>query len=103
MWSKTIEISEDVGTLPRLHWLKSAYVSTAVAGVGCFVLSFVVLGVWPNQVLEAEIAGTQPVGLQGLSRGEVRGRAIYGREGCVNCHSQFVRSTADDVRRASAW
>jgi cytochrome c oxidase cbb3-type subunit 2/cytochrome c oxidase cbb3-type subunit I/II len=45
--------------------------------------------------------------LPGPSEAELRGRAIYGREGCVNCHSQVVRSTADDVRRfgvvSRAW
>jgi cbb3-type cytochrome oxidase cytochrome c subunit/mono/diheme cytochrome c family protein len=85
-----------------LHWLKSAYVLTAVAGVGFFVLSFVVLAVWPNQVLEAEIAVTKPTGLPHLSDSVVRGRAIYGREGCLNCHSQLVRMTTDDVRRFGA-
>ena len=33
--------------------------------------------------------------------------AIYGREGCLNCHSQLVRNTVDDVRRfgpaSQAW
>jgi cytochrome c oxidase cbb3-type subunit I/II len=90
-----------------VHWLKSAYVLTAVAGVGFFVLSFVVLAVWPNLVLEAEIAASQPTGLPGPSENVVRGRAIYGREGCLNCHSQLVRMTEDDVRRfgvvSRAW
>jgi mono/diheme cytochrome c family protein len=43
----------------------------------------------------------------GLSAGELRGRGVYAREGCVNCHSQLIRSTTDDVRRfgvaSQAW
>jgi cytochrome c oxidase cbb3-type subunit I/II len=90
-----------------LLWLRSAYVLTGVAGLGCFLFSFVVLAVWPNQTLEGEIAASRPSGLPDLSASERRGRAIYGREGCVNCHSQFVRATAADVRRfgpaSQAW
>ena len=110
--AQTSEVSEDFGRVDAhagraLHWLRSAYLLTAVAGVACFALSFLVLAVWPNQVLEAEIAASGPSGLPGLSASEARGRAIYGREGCVNCHSQLVRSTPDDVRRfgvaSQAW
>jgi cbb3-type cytochrome oxidase subunit 1/mono/diheme cytochrome c family protein len=90
------ETADDHGALP---WLQSAYVLTGVAGFGCFLFSFVVLAVWPNQVLEAEIAASRPPDLPRPSDSELRGRAIYAREGCVNCHSQLVRSTADDVRR----
>jgi cbb3-type cytochrome c oxidase subunit I len=90
-----------------LHWLQNAYVFTGVAGFGFFLLSFVVLAVWPNQTLEQEIAETRPPHLPTPTASEQRGRAIYGREGCLNCHSQFVRSTVDDVRRfgspTQAW
>jgi mono/diheme cytochrome c family protein len=90
-----------------LSWLRSAYVLTGVAGFGTFLFSFVVLAVWPNRTLEDEIAATRPPGLPGLSASELRGRAIYSREGCTNCHSQLVRTTAADVRRfgpaSQAW
>ena len=90
-----------------LAWLRKAYVVTAVAGVGFFVLSFLVLAVWPNQVLEVQIAANQPAHLRGPSAAEERGRLIYAREGCMNCHSQFVRFTDADVRRfgvaSQAW
>jgi mono/diheme cytochrome c family protein len=90
-----------------LPWLKSAYVLTGVAGFGFFLFSFVVLAVWPNQTLEEEIAASRPAGLPGPSASELRGRAIYGREGCLNCHSQFIRATAEDVLRfgpaSQAW
>jgi cbb3-type cytochrome c oxidase subunit I len=87
--------------------LATAYVLTGVAGLGCFLFSFVVLAVWPNRTLESEIAASRPLSLPGLSESELRGRAIYGREGCLNCHSQLVRATVDDVRRfgpaSQAW
>jgi cytochrome c oxidase cbb3-type subunit I/II len=92
---------------PGIVWLQNAYVLTALAGVGFFVFSFVVLAVWPNRALEAEMARTSPGERVELSSGERRGRAIYIREGCTNCHSQLVRSTEADVRRlgpaSQAW
>ncbi|MBY0526949.1 MAG: cbb3-type cytochrome c oxidase subunit I [Gemmataceae bacterium] len=88
-------------------WLGKAYVVTAVAGVGFFVLSFLVLAAWPNQVLEAQIAEARPAHLPSPSPAEQRGRQIYAREGCLNCHSQFIRFTDADVRRfgvaSQAW
>jgi cbb3-type cytochrome c oxidase subunit I len=86
-------------TASPASWLKGAYVIIAVAGLGFFVVSFLVLAVWPNRVLEREMAQTSPASVTGLTASEQRGRAIYGREGCVNCHSQLVRSTDNDVRR----
>jgi cbb3-type cytochrome oxidase subunit 1/mono/diheme cytochrome c family protein len=99
-----ISVIEDT---PGLSWLRQAYVITAMAGVGCFAFSFVILGVWPNQVLEREIAATKPTITGSLSASEERGRLVFIREGCVNCHSQLIRSTEADVRRfgvpSRAW
>lgn len=90
-----------------LQWLKGAYVLTGFAGVGFFLLSFFALAVWPNQVLRGQVASTAPHDRQPSSKGEVRGREVYVREGCTFCHSQMVRSTTDDVRRfgvaSQAW
>lgn len=95
------------GETPTLPWLQQAYVITAVAGLGFFVLSFAALAVWPNQVLDRQIADSRPASLLPLSASELRGRHIYIREGCVNCHSQLIRSTEEDVRRfgvpSQAW
>jgi cbb3-type cytochrome oxidase cytochrome c subunit/cytochrome c553 len=101
------EEQQGAEAVPGLAWLRSAYVLTAVAGVGFFVLSFVVLALWPNQVLDAQIRESKPSFLPELSAAEQRGRLVYIREGCTNCHSQLIRSTADDVRRfgsaSRAW
>jgi cbb3-type cytochrome c oxidase subunit I len=90
-----------------IAWLKNAYVLTALAGVGFFLLSFVVLAIWPNRELEQEIAATHPPQMSQANASELRGQAVYAREGCHFCHSQFVRFTLDDVRRfgvaTQAW
>jgi cbb3-type cytochrome c oxidase subunit I len=92
---------------PGVRWLKSGYVLTAGAGVGLFVFSFVVLGLWPNQTLRSQIVATKPPDRMPYTASEIRGRAVYAREGCHLCHSQTVRFTEDDVRRfgppSQAW
>lgn len=94
-------------TVPGLAGLRTAYLVTALAGLGFFILSFAVLAVWPNQVLDQQIAATRPSGWTEPSASELRGRHVYIREGCANCHSQLIRSTEDDVRRfgvpSQAW
>ncbi len=80
---------------------------TAGAGFGLFAFSFVVLGLWPNRTLDEQIAQTQPTGQPSRTASEERGRQVYSQEGCMNCHSQLVRFTEDDVRRfgpaSQAW
>lgn len=114
------DLAEQVGPLDRLEpagstpqplatnlsssvaWLRNAYVLTGIAGIGFFVLSFVVLAIWPNQELDRQNATARPNHLPGLSESEQRGRLIYAREGCMNCHSQLVRFVEADVRRFGA-
>jgi mono/diheme cytochrome c family protein len=92
---------------PVAAWLHSAYLIVGVAGVGVFVLSFFALAIMPNREIEKEVEQARPKNLPGLSAAEERGRQIYGREGCVNCHTQLIRKTEDDVRRfgvpSQAW
>ncbi len=94
-------------TIPVARWLSGGYIIAALAGVGCFLFSFVVLAIWPNQVLEKRIAQTRPADLPPIKPSVLRGQAIYGREGCALCHTQLVRFTTDDARRfgppSSAW
>jgi cbb3-type cytochrome oxidase cytochrome c subunit/cytochrome c553 len=98
------DAEEDVA---GFRWLRNAYVLTACAGIGLFAFSFVLLGLWPNDTLREQIARTQPTDSRARSSSETRGRLIYSREGCMNCHSQLVRFTEDDVRRfgpaSQAW
>jgi cbb3-type cytochrome c oxidase subunit I/cbb3-type cytochrome c oxidase subunit II len=92
---------------PGLGWLKRGYTLTAIAGLGLFAVSFLVLGVWPNQTLRTQITETAPPDRLARTPSEDRGRLVYGREGCFLCHSQLVRFTDDDVRRfgpaTQAW
>ena len=83
--------------VPR--WLETAYAMTFVAGVGFFVLSFVVLGVIPGRTLAAEIQKTTPSSMPVLTASQARGRIIYGREGCAYCHTEQVRFVAADQER----
>jgi cbb3-type cytochrome oxidase cytochrome c subunit/cytochrome c553 len=93
--------------LPGLAWLRTAYGVMAIAGVGFFLLSFLLLAVWPNQVLEDVIASTRPSVATTRTVAEEKGRHIYIREGCGNCHSQLIRFSEADVRRfgvaSQAW
>lgn len=83
-----------------------------VAGVGCFLLSFVGMGIAPwtslQHVTSAAAGGGNPYrdasgGLTPVGRG----RNIYIREGCWHCHSQFVRPVAGEPFRygpaSEAW
>ena len=91
----------------RGAYLRGAYLIAGVCGIGFFVLSMLLLGVWPGQALDEEIHATAPKGIRDLTAGEKRGRVIYGREGCAYCHSQQIRSVDADVARfgkaTSAW
>jgi len=84
------------------RWLSHAYVIAFVAGVGFFAFSFLVLAIIPGRELEDEIKRVAPVTMPELTSAEQRGRVIFGREGCAYCHTQQIRSVAQDVRRFGA-
>lgn len=101
-------IGDAPGTPPALlAWLRTAYGVMAIAGVGFFLVSFLVLAVWPNQVVQETIDSTRPRMARLRTQAEEHGRHIYIREGCANCHSQLIRFTEADVRRfgiaSQAW
>lgn len=85
----------------------SAYVITFVAGIGLFLFSFALLGLWPARTLEREVAETNPPIADFTTASIERGRAIYAREGCAYCHTEQVRSVTADTARfgaaTSAW
>jgi cytochrome c oxidase cbb3-type subunit I/II len=102
-------VSEPTSHAPPLAiaWLHNAYLITAVAGVVVFALSFYALAIVPNREIEADVRRDSPTRVAHLTSAEERGRQIYGREGCVNCHTQLIRTTEADVRRfgvaSQAW
>ena len=79
--------------------LAMAYLVTAIAGIGFFALSMVLLGLWPGKVLDEQIALTSPDYVLTLTPSEQRGRLIYSREGCAYCHTQQVRYLDADIAR----
>jgi cytochrome c oxidase cbb3-type subunit II len=82
--------------------LRMSYVVASVAGVAFFVMSVVLLGIWPGRVLEEQTRVMMPEHPLILSVSEERGREIYSREGCAYCHTQQIRHVHADVIRFGA-
>jgi cytochrome c oxidase cbb3-type subunit II len=82
--------------------LRMSYVVATVAGVGFFVMSVALLGIWPTRVLDEQIRAMAPAYPLALTTSQMRGRAIYGREGCAYCHTQQVRYLRSDMTRFGA-
>jgi len=85
-----------------LQALQLSYLVASVAGVGFFVLSVTLLGVLPFQELRNQSAALAPAQPLVLSPSEVRGKAVYAREGCAYCHTQQIRYTDADMQRFGA-
>ena len=82
--------------------LRMSYLVASVAGVVFFVLSVVLLGVWPGRVLEEQSLAMAPEHMLALTASEQRGRDIYSREGCAYCHTQQIRYVHADMLRFGA-
>ena len=82
--------------------LRMSYIVAGVAGVGFFAMSVALLGIWPKRVLDAQTQAMAPDNPLGLTASEIRGRAVYGREGCAYCHTQQVRYLDADMTRFGA-
>lgn len=85
-----------------VRFLRMAYVVASIGGVGFFALSILLLGIWPGRVLEQQIRVMSPPHPLALTTSELRGRAIYGREGCAYCHTQQIRYLPADISRFGA-
>ena len=82
--------------------LRMSYIVASVGGVLFFVMSVALLGVWPARVLQEQTRNMAPENPLGLTRSELRGRAIYAREGCAYCHTQQIRYVEADMERFGA-
>ncbi len=82
--------------------LRMSYLVAGLGGVGFFLMSILLLGVWPGRALEEQINRTKPDRPLALTASEQRGRVIYAREGCAYCHTQQIRYVANDVARFGA-
>jgi cbb3-type cytochrome c oxidase subunit II len=81
-------------------------------GLGCFLLSFILMGIAPWTVLKSMYKQKQSVANpyydeNGKLSSIGRGKKIYIREACWHCHSQFVRPVAGEPFRygpsSEAW
>tara|TARA_B100001750_G_scaffold224587_1_gene215788 strand:- start:216 stop:1424 length:1209 start_codon:yes stop_codon:yes gene_type:complete len=79
-----------------------SYLVASVAGIGFFVLSVALLGIWPAKVLNEQTSALAPQHPLPLTNSEERGRKIYAREGCAYCHTQQIRYLQADVNRFGA-
>lgn len=79
--------------------LLMSYAVAAVAGVVFFAMSVSLLGIWPSRVLATQTQRSEPANPIGLTAAELRGRAVYAREGCAYCHTQQIRYTDADIDR----
>jgi cytochrome c oxidase cbb3-type subunit 2 len=82
--------------------LRMSYIVASVAGIGFFAMSVILLGTWPGLVLDEQTRAMSPEHPLGLSASELRGRAIYSREGCAYCHTQQIRYLHADMERFGA-
>ena len=82
--------------------LTMSYLVASVAGIGFFVLSVGLLGIWPAKVLNEQSSALAPQHPLPLTNSEERGRKIYAREGCAYCHTQQIRYLQADVNRFGA-
>ena len=89
-------------TAPSGRALRMAYLAASIAGLAFFVMSVVLLGVWPGRVLDRQVRAMSPERPLGLTVSEERGRRVYGREGCAYCHTQQIRYVHADMRRFGA-
>lgn len=79
--------------------VSAPYLIAGVCGVGFFVLSVGLLGVWPGRVLERETKASSPAHPLQMTLSEQRGRELYASLGCAYCHTQQVRSLDADTAR----
>ena len=84
------------------RFLRMSYLVAGVAGVAFFALSVLLLGVLPGRVLQQQGRKMSPEHPLMPTASELRGREIYGREGCAYCHTQQVRYLESDLARFGA-
>lgn len=82
--------------------LRMSYLAAGIGGLGFFVMSVLLLGVWPGFALEHQIRAMEPEHPLGFTASEQRGREFYGHNGCPYCHTQQIRYLDRDVRRFGA-
>jgi cytochrome c oxidase cbb3-type subunit 2 len=87
-----------IGMVQSLHHVPEAF----IVGAGLVIAAALYFGRsrWPSAValgLVAALATAKPVAPKSTATAVERGRAVYLAEGCIHCHSRYVRPGSPDV------
>ncbi|MGC3976696.1 MAG: cbb3-type cytochrome c oxidase subunit I [Nitrospira sp.] len=99
------KLSPSQFTPPSKNWLEYPSTVGIVAGVIFFVGSFFLLGGLPwlqastHSTTVAEAVTGLPIRVNDYSPLELRGRQVYIRDGCWQCHSQYIRPVSGETLR----
>ncbi|MEX5219546.1 MAG: cbb3-type cytochrome c oxidase subunit I [Nitrospira sp.] len=99
------KLTQPSSTAPSKNWLENPSTVGIVAGVIFFVGSFFILGGLPwlqastHSTTVADAVTGLPIQVSDYSPLEQRGRHIYIRDGCWQCHSQYIRPVTGETFR----
>ncbi len=99
------KLNEPRSTAPNKNWLENPSTVGIVAGVIFFVTSVFLLGGLPwlqaatRTTMVADAVTGLPIRVNDYSPLEQRGRQVYIRDGCWQCHSQYIRPVAGETLR----
>lgn len=102
------EVSKRLESRPAgeyVDWLARPSAIFVVAGLGFFAAAVITQGIMPSMSLEANSnqVADAPTGMTVRAADytplEKRGRAVYIREGCWYCHSQYIRPVSGETLR----
>ncbi len=99
------KLNQPSSVAPSKNWLENPSTVGIVAGVIFFVCSFFILGALPwlqastRSSTVADAVTGLPVRVNDYSPLEQRGRQVYIRDGCWQCHSQYIRPVTGESLR----
>jgi cytochrome c oxidase cbb3-type subunit I/II len=101
VWEDTPSVRAD----GKRSWIENPSTIFLAAGVGFFLLAVFVQGIIPwlmpqtrTTTVTDDVTG-KPIQVADYTPQQLRGRAVYIREGCWYCHSQYVRPVAGESLR----
>ena len=90
---------------PNNNWLENPSTIVIVAGIGFFVVAVFLLGAVPwlqastHSTSVTDVVTGLPINVRPYSPVEERGRQVYLRDGCWQCHSQYIRPVTGETAR----
>lgn len=89
-----------IGMVQSLHQVPAAF----IVGTGLVIAATLYFGKsrWPSAVALGSVvalAAAKPAAPKPAATAVERGRAVYLAEGCIHCHSRYVRPGSPDVER----